>query len=218
MGKAYRDAHGGTGGIVGRRGDHPDGAFLTHEMSRQLGARFGVFPIDQRHRQALLHDVPVLTGGDEANPFAVTPNRLVAGAVGVGGIYLQGHQLPRCAVRLPFLTGRLGADEVLRPVDPAVEAGHRRRVLLAVFGRPDSEALLHPQRKESVVSVLDRTESRARFHQQAARADMLGGRTMNLEAQLAGDGDPTDPGPDQPDIHEPTAHEGQGLRGDVRRR
>ncbi len=29
---------------------------------------------------------------------------------------------------------------------------------------------------------------------------MLGGRTVNLVAQFAGDGNPTDPGPDQPDV------------------
>ena len=158
--------------------------------------------------------MPISARGDEAHQPPVLPDRLETAGIRVALGQLERHDGPR-GTCLAFFQRGLLADEVLRPVDPAVHAGFARRIALGEFPAPDAEALLKPQRQKRVVADLAQAQAFARVDQRAAQRDMFRGTAMDLVAKLARDRQPSDLAAQQPDIEGAAAHEGQLSDGPV---
>ena len=153
----------------------------------------------------------VAARGDEADLAAVPPDRFVARGVGVSAsISSVTSWWRRRAVALG--ERRSPADEVaLVPGDPAVHAGHARRVGLGELRRPDPEALFEPQREQGVVAVFPDAEVAAGGEQRAPQRPMFERAAVDLVAEFAHDRDARDARADKPDVDDAAAMNGMAA-------
>src|SRR5262249_28009106 len=152
----------------------------------------------------------------ESHAPPALPDGFVPGRVGIDSIDLKRDKVARRRAALSLPQRRVTANEtVLAEIDPAVHAGHAGGVGLGEFARPDTEALLQPQRIGCVVAVFANTVPRADLEQGLAQGGMLRRMAVYLVAEFAGDGQAPDPRTDKADVQCRAPEERQGLVADV---